>query len=146
MSVPDRVKQYLSQSKPLPFHNEVYIKKVGYLTGSRAFGVGAVDTDYDYIMLAREFEILRLDVDTVCYEGGNYCFEGYRSWYVKCQDGSVLNILAMDSSWYKEQYVYATLWIKKLMANNYGYAEEIKDKIFRVEQFHKFKNEFAAKF
>jgi len=141
MAVPEKVAEYLKEADPIPIHLELFTTKVGFLTGSRAFGVGAPDTDYDYVMFESQFRSMHVDA---CYEGGNYDFEGYRSWYLKCGDGKVFNVLSMKSKWYWDQYQYATQKILTNIRESKPYRENIKFKDFRVDEFEKYKALFAA--
>jgi len=71
MAVPDSVKDFLKEVPPIPKHYEIFITRVGFLTGSRAFGVGAPDTDYDYVMMESQLKSMPV---ALCYESNNYDF------------------------------------------------------------------------
>lgn len=88
---------------------------------------------------------MKLGMDVLRYGGGeDYRPHGYASWYVKCSNGAVLNLLVMESKWLWEQYVYATTRVIFEMAADSNYAEKIRDKSFRVAEFEKFKTEYET--
>lgn len=145
MGVSKEMRELLNSALPLPVHQEFYIRAKGFLSGSARFGVATDCSDSDYILLQKDFDGMKLDTDVLRYGGGElYRFDGYTSWYVKCSNGAVLNLLVMESKWLREQYVYATTRVIFEMAGDSNYAEKIRDKSFRVEQFKKFKGEYAT--
>lgn len=141
MGISKKMSELLETAEPLKPHQEAYIKTVGTLTGSKAFGVAQGYSDYDYIILSSQFKGMRLDVyDCLSYDKDElYAFEGYRSWYVKCADGAVLNLLVMDNEYYRAQFVYATEGVVAFAKESEDFREKIKNKDFRCGAFQALK-------
>lgn len=142
MGVSKEIRELLSSAIPLKPHQELYIKTRGYMSGSVKFGVATDCSDCDFVLLQKEFDGMRLGMDVIRYSHGEpYRFDGYSSWYVKCADGVVFNLLVAETDFVKSQYVYATEMILKRMAQDKEYADKIKDKAFRIKEFQHFKSQ-----
>jgi len=142
MPVTNEMQELLKSAAPLKPHHKAYIEAVSVLSGSVAFGVAGANPDKDYVLRQKQFDGMGLGMDVLRYGAGEpYRFDGYSSWYVKCENGEVFNLLVAETEDVYNQYVFATVSIKDRMAMDAEYAERIKDKAFRVSEFQKFKKE-----
>lgn len=127
------------------------IFKIGFVTGSTAWGVNTKDSDIDLVIPPHD--IINFD-KCIQYgkgvyfhtsnspDGLHYFQTGFQSAYIRSA-GKIYNLLFMFTQAYFETWKKATDKMSLLIAENPSIKEHIKDKKHRVELFEKLKQ--AAK-
>ncbi len=133
MAVPLEVQKYLKEVEPITIAQEIKLKSVGVLSGSKVFGGMRKDSDIDLI-LPPSFSLMKLwDCWTICY-AGNYSHEEFLSFYVKTADRKrVYNLLHMQYQESFDKYVWAT---EQMIKD----PRDFTDKKTRVKAFRRYKN------
>lgn len=132
-------RNYPHISQPISQEVKAFITTNGTLTGSRAFGVAEEGADFDYIMppLQVQGRYKKCAVWDYLFENGgvyssDYADGGFRSIYVKTEDGEVCNVLCMTNDSQYQIWFDATHAMRDLMCRNGSVAQAVKDKSNRV--------------
>jgi hypothetical protein len=141
MGVSAEIKELLESADPIAEWQWALIRHMGFVTGSTAFGVGEPDTDIDYVISINTYRSSRITIENLRYSPTEpYVFDGYRSFYVKRENGDVINLLVMDTLFYFKQYRFATETIMEcLITGPDKYKERLRNKEFRCGAFETLK-------
>lgn len=137
--ITEELRGFLAEVPPIPGYLKAYLFKVGTLTGSHVFGgFNSKDSDIDVLLHPKVSE--KQFYGYLCYLGNECGRETFTSFYVKTEDGEVLNLLFMRSWGEFNRQVWATEKMVKDVYKGVCYV----DKDIRVAAYKKYKEQWKT--
>ena len=134
-------KKYLKEIRSI--HPRLFskIRKAGTKTGSKVFGGWKEGSDIDFIMPPGFNPSWRESFQNkiLAYLTGEYRERDFQSGYMKTEQGTIINLLWMETEEAYRIWTEATAILKDLVEKYPEIAESMKDKTVRVKFFEALK-------